>query len=75
MNSILLMEVDPLVKLSLAEEIIKKKKLLMPVPHRKTLIGWIEEGVWTGEKKKDGWYVRQSSFVRWAKALQEPQVA
>ena len=73
MNQILTMEVDPLLKLSLIEENIRKKKFVAPVPHRKTLVGWIEEGTWLGEKRKDGWHVRQSSFVAWAKALQEPQ--
>ena len=64
-DTIIRMEVDPLLRLSLVEEIIKKKKFVVPVPHRKTLVAWIEEGKWMGEKGEDGWwYVRQSSFMK-----------
>lgn len=74
MDTLIRMEVDPLLRLSFVEELIRKKRILVPVPNRKTLVAWIEEGKWIGQKGEDGWwYVRQSSFVAWVKAKQEPQ--
>lgn len=74
MDTLIKMEVDPLLRLSLVEEIIRKKRFVVPVPRRKTLVAWIEEGKWIGEKGEDGyWYVRQSSFIAWARA-KNPQV-
>lgn len=65
-------EVDPLIRLSTIEEIIRKKQIMVPVPHRKTLIAWIEEGILDGLKGDDNWwYVRKSSFIAWARAKQE----
>lgn len=74
-DTVIKMEVDPLLRLSMVEEIIEKKRFVVPVPHRKTLVSWIIAGKWQGEQDAETgvWYVRQSSFIKWATALHPQQ--
>lgn len=74
-DKVVRMEIDPLLKLSMVEQIIRKNRFVVPVPNRKTLQSWIMKGKWDGEQDEETgvWYVRQSSFIKWARAL-HPQL-
>lgn len=64
----------PVLRLSEIERLIKKHRILTPVPSRPSLIKLIEAGVF--ESAGDGptsygWLVYEDSFLRWAGSIGE----
>lgn len=70
-----LMEIDRLIKLSEVERALSK--VFYPLPDRKTIYGWIEDGTLEGKKigRGDNYYIYQSSLDRFILHNQPRQLA
>lgn len=64
--------VRPILRLKYVESILRTNRIILPVPSRPTLIGWLEEGIWEGKKMESGWVVYEDSFRAWVRGLQSP---
>jgi hypothetical protein len=62
--------IRPILRLRYVEQILQQTRVVVPIPSRSTLIGWLEEGVWEGKKMDYGWVVYEDSFRAWARRLQ-----
>jgi len=63
-------------RLKEVEEILRRTRVLVPVPSRPTLIGLCEEGILDGEKSASfGWIVTEESFKAWVRGLQRHDAA
>jgi hypothetical protein len=59
-------------RLSEVERIIRKERMILPVPSRSKLTAMCEDGTFetAGDRpSKFGWLVYEDSFWRWAKSL------
>jgi hypothetical protein len=65
-------QIDPALRLSEIETILRKNRVVVPVPSRDTLIGYCESGILSGFQSgaRGDWYVYESSFVAWVRGLQ-----
>ncbi len=63
-------EVRPALRLKEIELILRRTRVITPVPSRPTLIGLIESGTLEGRKLSHGWVVYEDSFKAWVKSLQ-----
>lgn len=68
-----LIEIDRLIKLSEVERALSK--VFSPMPDRKTIYGWIEDGTLEGLQvgRGDNWFVYQSSLDKFIVNLQPRQ--
>jgi hypothetical protein len=68
-----LLEMSPRPKLRLSEieRLIKKHRVLTPVPSRRILVGWCEDGTFETAPHRTGepWLVYEDSFLNWVKSL------
>lgn len=62
--------VSPMLRLSEIEAILKRTRVIVPVPSRPTLIGLIEQGTLVGRKLSHGWLVTEVSFKEWVRSFQ-----
>ena len=62
--------VRPALRLREIEVILRRSRVITPVPSRPTLIGLIECGKLEGRKLSHGWVVYEDSFKGWVKSLQ-----
>jgi hypothetical protein len=62
--------VRPAIRLREIETILKKTRVIVPVPSRPTLIGLIECGKLDGRKVEGGWLVYEDTFKAWVKSFQ-----
>lgn len=49
--------ISPVLKLSEIERILRRDQIIRPVPSRRTLINWIEDGTLNGQITSKGYYV------------------
>lgn len=63
-------DVRPALRLREIEMILRRTRVITPVPSRPTLIGMIESGTLEGRKLSHGWIVYEDSFKQWVKSLQ-----
>ena len=72
MKQTLEVDIRPVVKLSEIERLIRKHRIMAPVPSRQTLIRMCESGVFETVREspgRSGWLVYEDSFISWVKAL------
>ncbi|MEO6392851.1 MAG: hypothetical protein ABIP75_13470 [Pyrinomonadaceae bacterium] len=62
--------IRPILRLNYVEKILRATRVVVPIPSRPTLIGWLEEGVWEGKKLDYGWVVYEDSFHEWVRRMQ-----
>ncbi|MET0646395.1 MAG: hypothetical protein ABW208_07215 [Pyrinomonadaceae bacterium] len=62
--------VRPALRLREIELILRRTRVITPVPSRPTLIGLIECGKLEGRKLSHGWMVYEDSFKKWVKSFQ-----
>lgn len=67
--------VRPALRLREIELILRRTRVITPVPSRPTLIGLIESGKLEGRKLSHGWMVYEDSFKDWVKSLQPEEYA
>ena len=67
-------DVDPLMRLSDVEEVLRKSKIFYSVPSRPTLIEYCEDGTFDSIKPRGEWLVYESSLVRFIEGLQKPKL-
>lgn len=63
-------EIRPALRLSEVEKILRRLRVITPVPSRPTLIALIEDGTFEGRKLSHGWVVYEDSLKAWVKSLQ-----
>lgn len=63
-------EVRPAMRLREIEAILRRTRVITPVPSRPTLIGLVEQGTLQGRKLSHGWIVYEDSFKDWVKSFQ-----
>lgn len=63
-------EVRPALRLREIELILRRTRVITPVPSRPTLIGLIEQGTLDGRKLSHGWIVYEDSFKAWVRSFQ-----
>lgn len=68
-----LLEMSPRPKLRLSEieRLIRKHRVLIPVPSRRILVGWCEDGTFETAPHRPGqsWLVYEDSFLEWIKKM------
>jgi hypothetical protein len=72
MKQVLELEIRPVVKLSEIERLIRRHRIMTPVPSRQTLIRMCESGIFETVREspgRSGWLVYEDSFIRWVKDL------
>ena len=62
--------VRPAIRLREIETILKKTRVIIPVPSRPTLIGLIDCGKLEGRKVEGVWLVYEDSFKDWVRSFQ-----
>lgn len=64
--------IDPAMRLSEIETILRVQRVLVPVPSRDSLIKLCEEGTLKGfqEGGRGDWWVYESSFIAWVRGFQ-----
>ena len=70
------LDLPPRAKLRLAEieRLIRKDRIIVPPPNRKTLIAMCEDGTFETvgtAPSKFGWLVYEDSFLKWVSSLDE----
>ncbi len=70
------LDLSPRTKLRLAEieRIIRKHRIIVPPPHRKTLMAMCENGTFEtvgNAPTKLGWLVYEDSFLKWVSSLDD----
>ncbi|HQU84849.1 MAG TPA: hypothetical protein PKY59_17050 [Pyrinomonadaceae bacterium] len=65
-------EVDPLLKLSEVEEVLKASKVFYSVPSRPTLIEYCEDGTFESTFFRGQWFVYQSSLKNFIDSFKRP---
>ncbi len=63
-------DVRPALRLREIELILRRTRIITPVPSRPTLIAMIEDGRLAGRKLSHGWIVYEESFKEWVKSFQ-----
>jgi hypothetical protein len=63
-------DVRPAMRLREIELILRRTRIITPVPSRPTLIAMIEDGRLAGRKLSHGWIVYEDSFKEWVKSFQ-----
>jgi hypothetical protein len=63
-------KVRPALRLREIELILRRTRVITPVPSRPTLIGLIECGKLEGRKLSHGWMVYEDSFKEWVRSFQ-----
>ena len=64
-------ETEPVIKLGEIENILRKQKIIRPIPERQTFIKWIQDGTLDGKKTSKGYYlVTVESFNNLVKSWQ-----
>lgn len=65
-----LINVDRLLKMQRVEEVLGK--VFDPIPDRKTIIGWLDEGILEGKQigRGDNYYIYESSLTRFITDMQ-----
>ena len=63
-------EVRPRLRLTRVEDILKQTKVVDPIPSRRTLIRYLEEGkiLQGGQDDSGYWFVFEDSFKRWVRS-------
>ncbi len=61
----------PKLRLSEIERLIRKHRIIIPTPSRRTLIAWCEDGTFEATPKTPGmtWLVYEDSFLKWVESL------
>ncbi len=65
--------VDPLMRLSDVEDVLRKSGIFYNVPSRPTLIEYCEDGTFESIKPRGEYLVYESSLVAFIKSLQKPK--
>jgi hypothetical protein len=68
-------ETTPIIKLSEVEKILRREKIILPVPCRASLINNIEDGTFDGKLHHGYYLITVESFERWVKSLQIKKTA
>ena len=63
-------QIKPQLRLSRIEEILRRTRVIDPIPSRTTLISLCESGTLDGECTSFGWLVTEESFKAWVRSLQ-----
>jgi hypothetical protein len=66
--------IQPLLRLSRIEEILRKNHVMDPIPARSTLIALCEQGTLDGELTNFGWLVTEESFKAWVRSLRPQRI-
>ena len=61
----------PKLRLSRIEEILRRTRVIEPIPSRPKLIALCEEGILDGQRTDFGWVVSEESFKAWVKSLNQ----
>ena len=72
MKQVLNAEVRPVMRLSEIEKIIKRHRIMLPPPSRKTLQRMCEDGTFAsvgGAPTTLGWLIYEDSFYKWVASL------
>jgi hypothetical protein len=67
-------EIRPVLRISEVEKLIKRHRVIIPAPSRRTLQRMCEEGTFesVGQKAtKLGWLVDEDSFLQWIENLKD----
>lgn len=70
----LFQNVDPLLRLSEVEEVLRKSGVFYTVPSRPTLIQYCEDGTFESLELRGQHFVYESSLINFIKGLQKPSL-
>ncbi len=68
-------DVQPRLRLARIEEILRRTRVIDPIPSRNTLIALCEEGKLEAELTTFGWLVKEESFKAWVRSLHQNDAA
>ncbi len=57
------------------EDILKRSRLITPIPSRSYFLKKLEDGTLEGKQKEFGWLVYEDSFKEWVRTLQQDEAA
>jgi hypothetical protein len=57
------------------EDILKRTRVITPVPSRSYFLNKLDEGTLEGHRTEFGWVVYEDSFKAWVKSLQQDEKA
>ena len=64
----------PVLRLCYVEQILRRNRIILPIPSRRNLIDLIDEGTLEGKKTDYGLVVYEDSFKRWVQTFQPDAV-
>ncbi len=65
----------PALRLSEIEQILRRHRIINPIPSRANLIELVEDGRLEGKLTNYGYIVYEDSFKKWVRSLQPEQIA